>query len=51
MVDVETEGGIEFGAVILGPAYSEAADQMRVRFNDGLEDDWPLEDFRTPAGM
>eukprot|EP01048_Picozoa_sp_COSAG05_P021115 COSAG05_NODE_3787_length_1836_cov_2.100173_6_plen_23_part_01 len=23
MVDVETEGGIEFGAVILGPAYSE----------------------------
>ena len=46
-VDVEGEDGWEYGAVVVGPA-SEGGDksELRVRFRDGAEDNWPVEDFR-----
>ena len=49
VIDVDTEDGIEFGAIILGRADSGGKDQMRIKFYDGLVDDWPIEDFRVPV--
>ena len=48
-MDVESEGGWERGATVIGPSEHGDADTMRVRFADGVEDDWPTEDFRLPA--
>jgi hypothetical protein len=45
-VDVETEDGVESGAVIIGPSQCGDADHLRLRFADGVEDDWPIQDFR-----
>jgi hypothetical protein len=47
MVDIETEDGIEFGATVLGPSESLDKREMRVRFADGVIDDWPIEDFKN----
>jgi hypothetical protein len=43
VVDVETEDGIEKGAVILGLAQAGDAGQMRIKFPDGVVDDWDAE--------
>ena len=45
-VDVESEDGWEYGATVLGPAQSGDADELRIRFADGVVDDWPVADFR-----
>ena len=45
-VDVESEDGWEYGATILGPAKGGNVDEMRIRFADGVVDDWPISDFR-----
>ena len=42
----ETDDGMERGVEIIGPAESGKAEQMRVRFPDGTEDDWDEEDFQ-----
>ena len=48
VVDVESEDGWERNAKIIGPSKSRRADEMRVRFADGVVDDWPVADFRRP---
>ena len=48
VVDVESEDGWERHAKIIGPSKSRRPDEMRVRFADGVVDDWPLADFRRP---
>jgi len=48
VVDVESEDGWERNAKIVGPSKSGRADEMRVRFADGVLDDWPVADFRRP---
>ena len=48
VVDVESEDGWERNAKIIGPSKSRRPDEMRVRFADGVVDDWPLADFRRP---
>jgi glycine/D-amino acid oxidase-like deaminating enzyme len=53
VVDVETEDGIERGAIVLGPAQGEGhnlANFRRVRFADGVVDDWDVEDFSLVHG-
>lgn len=45
-VDVESEDGWERGAEILGPAESGDLEQRRVKFPDGVIDDWDVADFR-----
>ncbi len=42
---VETDDGYERGVEIIGPAESGKAEQMRVRFPDGTEDDWDEDEF------
>lgn len=51
VVDIDAEDGMEEGAIILGPAKNGASDERRVRFKDGVVDDWPTSDFilRKPA--
>ncbi len=44
-VDVDTDDGVEKGAVIIGPARGGSETQMRIRFADGTVDDWDTEDF------
>jgi hypothetical protein len=46
VVDIDTENGMEFGATVLGASKSGDSEEMRVRFADGVEDDWPVIDFR-----
>ena len=48
VVDVESEDGWERHAKIIGPSKSRRPDEMRVRFADGVVDDWPVADFRRP---
>ena len=48
IVDVESEDGWERNAKIIGPSRSARPDEMRVRFADGVVDDWPVADFRRP---
>ena len=50
MVDIETEDGWELGAIILGPASSGDPFHKRVRFADGVEDDWDVSFLRRAAG-
>ena len=45
VIDVDTEDGLE-AATILGPSDTGDADHMRVRFADGVVDDWDIDDFR-----
>ena len=47
VVDIETEDGIELGATVLGPSESLDVSEMRVRFADGVIDDWPIEDLKS----
>lgn len=46
IVDVETDEGIEQMVEVLGPAVEGDMHEMRVRFSDGVVDDWPTLDFR-----
>ena len=46
IVDVETEDGTEYAATILGPSTSCDGREMRIKFADGIVDDWPVSDFR-----
>lgn len=46
-VDVESEDGWEYGATVIGPAKSGDSDELRIRFADGVVDDWPVADFRV----
>eukprot|EP01047_Picozoa_sp_COSAG01_P016280 COSAG01_NODE_831_length_13260_cov_79.998784_5_plen_1744_part_00 len=48
IIGVDTEDGMEWGVLVMGPAKSSDPAQMRVRFADGTTDDWPIEDFRKP---
>jgi hypothetical protein len=48
-VDVDTEDGMELGAVVLGPSRCGDPLQLRVRFRDGVEDDWDVGGFRRPS--
>ena len=45
VINIVTEDGLEEGATILGASSEGDAKQMRVRFADGSEDDWDIEDF------
>jgi hypothetical protein len=45
-VDVEGEDGWELGATILGPSKGGDKSELRVKFADGVVDDWPFDDFR-----
>jgi len=45
VIDVDTEDGLEKGATIIAPPTNGDETQMRVRFKDGSEDDWDIEDF------
>ena len=47
-IDVDTEDGVERGAVILGAG--DGPDEMQVRFVDGQRDSWPVADFRLRPG-
>ena len=47
ITEIETEDGKEL-AVILGPAIEGSAAERRVRFIDGVEDDWDVSDFIEP---
>jgi hypothetical protein len=49
VVDVDAEDGMEFGAVVLGPAISGDVEEMSIKFADGVIDDWPIEEFCKPA--
>ena len=49
MIDVESEDGMEYGAVILGPPKSGNSGELEVRFADGVVDDWEIEEFREPV--
>jgi hypothetical protein len=51
VVDVDTEDGIEYGAIILGPSVEGDPLEMQVKFLDGVVDDWPIRDFRLPVWM
>lgn len=45
-IDVDTEDGLEVGAVILGPSTTGNKKERQIQFSDGVIDDWPVEDFR-----
>jgi hypothetical protein len=47
VIDVDTEDGLE-RARILGPSSTGNPAEMRVFFDDGVEDDWETIDFRSP---
>ena len=47
---VETDDGYERGVEIIGPAESGKAEQMRVRFPDGTEDDWDEDELDGEFG-
>eukprot|EP01047_Picozoa_sp_COSAG01_P079253 COSAG01_NODE_14957_length_1391_cov_1.801858_3_plen_117_part_00 len=47
VIDVETEDGWELGAQIIGPSESGEEGTFRIRFVDGVIDDWIAEDFRV----
>jgi hypothetical protein len=47
VVDVETEDGWELGAQIIGPSKSGEEGAFRIRFADGVIDDWIAEEFRV----
>jgi hypothetical protein len=50
VVDVDTEDGMEFGAVVLGPSSrGDDADEMSARFADGVIDDWSTAEFCQPT--
>ena len=50
MLAIVQVDGWERGAVILGACDEDGVlDAMRVRFADGVEDDWPIADFRWPV--
>ena len=44
-INVDTEDGLETGAVILGVSEAGTANEMRIQFADGTVDDWPVTDF------
>ena len=48
MVEIETADGLERAVRILGPAGSGQAEEMRVRFLDGVVDDWECSEFARP---
>ena len=45
IVDVDTEDGMEMGALVLGLPEGGDPGEMRVKFGDGVIDDWPLVEF------
>ena len=45
VIAVDTEDGLEKSVTIIGPSSDGDKGQMRVRFVDGAEDDWDIEDF------
>ena len=47
VVDIESEDGWERGTTILGPSESGEGSELRVRFQDGVVNDWSIADFRT----
>jgi hypothetical protein len=47
VVDVDTEDGMEFGAIVVGPSVSGNAGELSIRFADGVVDDWPVDEFRS----
>jgi hypothetical protein len=47
IVDVDTDDGMEYGATVLGLSEGGDKSEMRVRFADGVVDDWPKADFRN----
>lgn len=48
VVDIESEDGLESGATVLGPSENGDQSERRVKFKDGVFDDWPIVDFRKP---
>jgi hypothetical protein len=50
-VDVEGEDGWEMGATVIGPSKAGDPSELRVRFADGVVDDWPFEDFRSAINV
>jgi hypothetical protein len=48
LVEIDTEDGLETGAMVLGPGAKPT--ERKVRFADGSVDDWPVEDLRKPQG-
>eukprot|EP01046_Picozoa_sp_COSAG06_P035695 COSAG06_NODE_3860_length_4823_cov_4.086367_5_plen_270_part_00 len=48
MVEIQTEDGLERAVRILGSAESGQAEEMRVRFLDGVVDDWQCSEFASP---
>ena len=48
MVEIETADSLERAVRILGPARSGEAEEMRVRFLDGVVDDWKCSEFAPP---
>jgi hypothetical protein len=48
LIEVDTEDGWE-AATIIGPSKSDRADEKRVRFADGVEDDWDVNFFMQPV--
>ena len=51
IVDVDAEGGMEFGVRIGDPSESGDKEEMRVKFADGDVDDWPIDDFCRPKSL
>ena len=49
VIDVDTEDGLEKGATILGPSENGDPLAMRIKFADGVVDDWEIEEFRKPT--
>jgi hypothetical protein len=48
--DIDTEDGMEFNCVVLGPSTNGDDAEMQVQFSDGSLDDWPKADFHRPLG-
>ena len=49
LVDIKSEGGMEYGAVIVGPAEDGDPAELRVRLSDGTLHDWEVAEFREPT--
>lgn len=47
-IDIETHDGWERGAFVVGPSASGDPQHLRVRFQDGVEDDWDVAEFHRP---
>lgn len=50
IISVDTEDGVEKDVAVLGQASSGDAAQRKVRFVDGVVDDWDASDFKAQVG-